>query len=418
MEELHILELLVVLAVILTVAKMSGVLAVRLGQPAVLGELAAGVILGPSVIDIFGPDLFGVSGWDYMSKPILKDTTLIMAELGVILLMFLAGLETDLSEVNKVRKVAFFAGAMGVIFPIVMGTLVTLPFDFSTKEAIFAGIILSATSVSISARTLMELGVLQKRQGVSILAAAVIDDVLVILILSFFIAFAVDSDEGGSGAVDVLLIVGRVLLFFVIAVVVGLFVLPPLARWSANTSMSEGVIATTIVIVLLSAWFAEYVGEVALITGAFLAGIFLRRTDLHSIINEKMHTIAYGFFVPIFFVGVGLSADAGNFEGSDVILLIAITAVAVVSKIVGSGLGARIAGEDTRSSIQIGSGMVSRGEVGLIVATVGLGQGLVDTNLFSVMVLMILATTLITPILLKIVFSGEQEVEQLEEEHV
>ncbi len=418
MEELHILELLVVIAIILTVAKMSGVVAVRLGQPAVLGELTAGVILGPSVIDIFGPNLFGVSGWDYLSKPILEDTTLIMAELGVIFLMFLAGLETDLSEVNKVRKVAFFAGAMGVIFPIVMGTLVTLPFDFSTKEAIFAGIILSATSVSISARTLMELGVLQKRQGISILAAAVIDDVLVILILSFFIAFAVDSDDGGSGAIDVLLIVGRVILFFVIAVVVGLFVLPPLARWSANASMSEGVIVTTLVIVLLSAWFAEYVGEVALITGAFLAGIFLRRTDVHSIINEKMHTIAYGFFVPIFFVGVGLSADAWNFEGSDVILLIAITVVAVVSKIVGSGLGARAAGEDMRSSIQIGTGMVSRGEVGLIVATVGLGQGLVDTNLFSVMVLMILATTLITPILLKIAFSGEQEVEELEEEQV
>lgn len=417
MEDLHVLELLVVLGVILVAAKASGIIAVRLGQPAVLGELTAGVILGPSVIDIFGPNLFGVSSFDYLSEPILKDTTLILAELGVIFLMFLAGLETDLAEVNKVRKVAFFAGAMGVIFPIAFGTLVTLPFDFSMKEAFFAGIILSATSVSISARTLMELGVLRKRQGISILAAAVIDDVLVILILSFFIAFAVDSDDGG-GALDVLLIIGRVGLFFIVAVVVGLFVLPPLARWSANASMSEGVIVTTIVVVLLSAWFAEYVGEVALITGAFLAGIFLRRTDVHSLIDEKMHTIAYGFFVPIFFVGVGLSADAGNFEGSDVILLVVITVVAVVSKIVGSGLGARLAGEDTRSSIQIGSGMVSRGEVGLIVATVGLSQGLVDTNLFSVMVLMILATTLITPILLKIVFSGEEEVEQLEEEHV
>ncbi len=240
---------------------------------------------------------------------------------------------------------------------------------------------------------------------------------LVILILSFFIAFAVDSEEGG-GTTEVLLIIGRVVLFFIVALVVGLFVLPPLARWSANASMSEGVIATTIVVIVLSAWFAEYVGEVAMITGAFLAGLFLRRTDVHSIINDKMHTIAYGFFVPIFFVGVGLTADAGSFEGSDVLLLVVITAVAVVSKLVGSGLGARVAGESMRSSIQIGTGMVSRGEVGLIVATVGLNQGLVDTNLFSVMVLMVLATTLITPILLKIVFSGDQEVEELEEEHV
>ena len=410
MEEGHVLELLVVIAIILVAAKGSGIIAVRLGQPAVLGELSAGVILGPSVLNMFG--------WDYLSAPALEDTTLTLAGLGVVFLMFLAGLETDLAEVNKVRKVAFLAGAMGVVFPLALGTAVTLPFDFTMKEAIFAGIILSATSVSISARTLMELGVLQGRQGISILAAAVIDDVFVILILSFFVAFAVESGDGGGGTAEVLLIIGRVLLFFIVALIVGLFVLPPLARWSANASMSEGVIATALVVILLSAWFSEYVGEVAMITGAFLAGIFLRRTDVHSIINDKMHTIAYGFFVPIFFVGVGLSADAGNFEGSDVLLLIAITAIAVASKIVGSGLGARLAGESTRSSVQIGVGMVSRGEVGLIVATVGLNQGLVDTNLFSVMVLMVLATTLITPILLKIVFSGDQEVEHLEEEHV
>jgi Kef-type K+ transport system membrane component KefB len=417
-EELEVLKLLVVIAVILVAAKSAGILAVRIGQPAVLGELTAGVILGPTVLDMFGPDLLWISGFDYLHSEALRETTLVLADLGVIFLMFLAGLETDLEEVSKVRKVAFLAGAMGVIFPIALGTLVTLPFDFTTKEAIFAGIILSATSVSISARTLMELGVLQGRQGVSILAAAVIDDVIVILILSFFVAFAVESGDGGGGATEVFLIIGRVLLFFVVALIVGLFVLPPLAKWSANASMSEGVIATTIVVVVLSAWFAEYVGEVAMITGAFLAGIFLRRTEVHTIIDDKMHTLAYGFFVPIFFVGVGLSADAGNFEGSDVVLLIVITIVAVLSKIVGSGLGARLAGEGTRSSIQIGVGMVSRGEVGLIVATVGLNQGLVDTNLFSVMVLMVLATTLITPILLKIVFSGEQEVEQLEEEHV
>ena len=418
MEELHVLELLVVLAIILAVAKAAGLVAVRLGQPAVLGELAAGVILGPSVIDIFGPNLFGVSSFDYLHNSAIRDVTLTFAEIGVIFLMFLAGLETDLGEVNKVRKVAFLAGAMGVIFPIAMGTLVTLPFDFSTKEAIFAGIILSATSVSISARTLMELGVLQKRQGISILAAAVIDDVLVLLILSFFTAFAVDSADGGGGAGEVLLIVGRVVLFFVVAVVVGLFVLPPLARWSAKAQMSEGVIVVAIIVAFVASWFAEYIGDVAMITGAFLAGVFMRRTEVYSIIDEKMHTIAYGFFVPIFFVGVGLSADASNFEASDIILLIVITVVAVVSKILGSGLGARVAGENLRSSIQIGTGMVSRGEVGLIVASVGLSKGLVDTNLFSVMVLMILATTLITPILLKIVFSGEEEVEELEEEHV
>ena len=396
----QILQLLLVLAIILVAAKASGLLAVRLGQPAVVGELSAGVLLGPTVLDLFG--------FNFLSAPHLEETTLMLAELGVIFLMFLAGLETDLEEVSKVRKVAILAGTLGVVFPIALGTVGSLPFGFDLKEAVFIGIILSATSVSISARTLMELGVLQGRQGISILAAAVIDDVLVILILSFFIAFGVD--DGGSGGIgEVALIVGRVLIFFVAALVVGRYVLPPLARWSANAPMSEGVLVMAIVVTLLFAWFAEYVGEVALITGAFIAGVLLRRTEVHRIIDEKMRTMAYAFFVPIFFVGVGLSANARGFEVSDILFLAVIAGIAVVSKLVGSGLGAFIAGESLGSSVQIGTGMISRGEVGLIVATVGLSQALIDTDLFSVMVLMVLLTTLITPVLLKVVFAGQRK---------
>lgn len=403
MEELPVLELLIALAIVLVAAKGAGILAIRLGQPAVLGELAVGVILGPSLLDMFGRE--------FLEEAHLEETVLLLKELGVVFLMFLAGLETDLSEVAKVRKVAILAGTMGVIFPLVFGSLGALPFGFEAKEAIFVGIILSATSVSISARTLMEIGVLQKRQGISILAAAVIDDVLVILVLSFFVAFAVDTGDGGGGVTEVVTIVGRVALFFAAATIVGLLVVPRLASWSANAPMSEGVLVTAIVVMLVYSWFAEEVGGVALITGAFMAGLLLRRTNVHRVIDEKMRTIAYGFFVPIFFVGVGLSADAGGFEVSDIVLLVVISVIAVVSKVIGSGLGARLAGEDIRSSVQIGTGMISRGEVGLIVASVGLAQGLVDQNLFSVMVLMVLVTTLITPILLKIVFAEEKEAE-------
>ena len=411
-----LLQLLIALAIILIAAKGAGILSLRIGQPAVLGELAVGVLLGPSVIDMFGGDGL-IASLPYVEDEGVEETVRMMAELGVIFLMFLAGLETDLAEVNKVRRVAILAGTFGVIFPIVFGTLGALPFGFDMKESIFIGIILSATSVSISARTLMELGVLQSREGISTLAAAVIDDVLVILVLSFFIAFAVDDatgDGGGSGAAEVALIVGRVLLFFVVALVAGLFALPVIARWSSNAPMSEGVIVTAIVVTLLGAWFAEYVGEVALITGAFLAGIFFRRTEVHRVIDEKMHAIAYGFFVPVFFVGVGLQANARDFEASDLLLLGVIALIAVASKLVGSGLGALLAGEGMTSSIQIGTGMISRGEVGLIVATVGLTTGLIDQDLFSVMVLMVLITTLITPILLRIVFPSPKEAEQEE----
>lgn len=398
------LQLLIVLVIILVAARASGLLAVRIGQPAVLGELAAGVILGPTAIDLFSAG--------FITDPHLEETTLLLAELGVIFLMFLAGLETDLEEVDKVRGVALLAGTLGAVFPIALGAVGALPFGFDAREAVFIGIILSATSVSISARTLMEMGVLQGRQGVSILAAAVIDDVLVILILSFFIAFG-GGEEDGGGALEVLAIVGRVLLFFVVALLVGRFVLPPLARWSANAPMSEGVIVTAIVVTLLAAWFAEYVGEVALITGAFLAGVFLRRTDVHHVVDEKMHTISYGFFVPIFFVGIGLSANAAGFEADDIALLAVIAVIAVLSKLVGCGLGALLAGERLLSAVQIGTGMISRGEVGLIVASVGLSQELIDTDTFSVMVLLVLLTTLITPILLKIVFARAKEAQHV-----
>src|SRR5436309_326298 len=321
--------------------------------------------------------------------------------------MFLAGLQTDLGQVNNVRRVAFLAGAIGVVFTIVIGAGASAPFGFSAKESIFVGIILSATSVSISARTLMELGVLQGRQGLSILAAAVIDDVIGLLILSFFLAFAVEGS--GSGPADALLILVRVAVFFAGALIAGRFLLRPLVRWAMNAPMSEGALTTAIVVVLVYAWSAEYFGEVAAITGAFLAGLFLRQTDAHRLIEERGRALAYGFFVPIFFVGVGLSANARDLDSSDVLLLVVVILVAAVSKIVGCGLGALLAGEPFKSALQIGTGMITRGEVGLIIATVGLSNGLIQTNVYSIIVLTVLATALATPLLLRTVFPRQKE---------
>lgn len=395
-----VLQLLFVLVVILVVAKGAGMISSAVNQPAVLGELLAGVILGPTVIDLFGAH--------FLDTPYLEEMTHLLAELGVIFLMFLAGLETDLSDFNKVRRLAFLVGSIGVLFPVVMGAAASAPFGFSAKECVFIGIILSATSVSISARTLMELNVLRTRQGLAILAAAVIDDVIGLLVLSFFIAFVVQG-HGGGGPVDAVLITIRVVGFFAGAFVVGRFVLPPFIRWAMNAPMSEGALTAAIVTVLTYAWFAEYVGQVAAITGAFLAGLFLRQTDAHRLIDEHSRSLAYGFFVPIFFVGVGLAANARDIHGSDALLLVVICLVAGASKLLGCGLGALASGESLRSSLQIGTGMISRGEVGLIVATVGLSKGLIKTDVYSIIVLTILVTTIATPLLLRIVFPQRKE---------
>jgi Kef-type K+ transport system membrane component KefB len=295
-----------------------------------------------------------------------------------------------------------------VIFPIVMGAGASAPFGYSAKECVFIGIVLSATSVSISARTLMELGALQTRQGLSILAAAVIDDVIGLLVLSFFIAFAVEG-SGGNGPAEALLISVRVTAFFIGAFIVGRFLLRPLVRWSMLAPMSEGALTTAIVVVMVYAWSAEYFGEVAAITGAFLAGLFLRQTDGHRLIDERARALAYGFFVPIFFVGVGLAANARDLNSSDALLLVVVCLVAALSKIIGCGLGALLGGEPIKSALQIGTGMITRGEVGLIVATVGLSKGLIQTNVYSIIVLTVLATTLATPLLLRIVFPRPKE---------
>ncbi len=391
----HVLEFIFLLAVILVAAKLGGLLSSRLGQPAVLGELLAGVILGPTAIDIL--QLF--------DSPVLAELLHHLSELGVIVLMFMAGLETDLEDLNRTRATAIIAGVLGVVVPVLMALGVGAAFALDTEHAIFLGLILAATSVSITARTLMELGVLRGRAGISILGAAVVDDVLVILALSGFLALvAGSSDESG---VEVLaLILGRMLLFFAIAIGIGYKLLPLIGRWVSDLPISENIATFALVVMLLYSWLAEYLGGVALITGSFLAGLLLARTDFRRTIEERVHVLAYAFLVPIFFINIGLTANLRAFDTGDLVLLATLIVVAVVSKLLGCGGGALLSGLPWRESLQVGAGMVSRGEVGLIVASVGVSAGLISNDLFSVFVVVVVITTLMTPFLLKAVFSG------------
>ena len=391
-----VLQFLIVLVIILAAARASGLLAIRLGQPAVVGELLAGVILGQTAIDLFSAD--------FITSADVEHTVHLLAELGIIFLMFLAGLETDLDEIHRVRRVALLAGPMGVLFAIVMAGLASATFGFSAKESVFIGIALSATSVSISVRTLMDLNALRGREGVAIMAAAVVDDVLVLVVLSFFIAFA--ADRGGSAG-DVSLVIVRVVGFFAAAYLAGRFALPPLARWVASAPMGEGALAFAIVVALFYAWSADYVGDTAAITGAFLAGLFLRRTPVRELIDREVKALSLGFLAPVFFISVGLSADASGLGGKDVALLAVLTTVAIASKVIGCGLGALAAGEDAGSALRIGTGMISRGEVELIVASIGLSQALIDTDLYSVIVLTVLVTSVLTPLLLRAAFAQQ-----------
>jgi Kef-type K+ transport system membrane component KefB len=384
------LQFLLALSTLIACARIGGALSKRLGQPAVLGELLAGVLLGPSLFNFFHLPWF--------TDAHLGESVQHLAELGVIFLMFLAGLEIDLPEMAKTGRAAALAGTLGVVAPILLGFGAAWLFKYPFLEGVFIGIVLSATSVSISAQTLIELGVLRRRESLTLLGAAVIDDVLVILVLSMFLALGVEASGGLGG---VLIVFARMGVYLLVAAALGFLLIPRVTEWVAREPVSQGLMSFVIVVALIYAWAAEVVGGIAAITGAFLVGLAFARSPLKQEIEHSFSALTYGFFVPLFFVSIGLEANARAVTGSSLLFGLALILVAVVSKILGGGLGAWWGGLTRSESLRLGIGMVSRGEVGLIVASVGLTEGLIDDVVFAEIVLVVLVTTVITPLLLR-----------------
>jgi Kef-type K+ transport system membrane component KefB len=397
----HVLQLLLLVGVIIASAKLAGAASNRIGQPAVFGELLAGLVLGPTVLNILGWPLFLAGPAPGNTAPTLLPVVSDLADIGVILLMFIAGLETDLDEMRRVGHVAFWAAAGGVALPLAGGVAVAAAFGLPMFwEGIFVGTILTATSVSITAQTLMEIGALRSRAGTVILGAAVIDDVMGIVVLSFVAAFA--RTDGSMDAVSFVLVFSRMVAFFAIAALAGAG-LEWVARRAQSLGVSQGLLAIVLVVVFLYAWAAEYVGGIAAITGAYLAGVFFARTSFKARIDAGVHPLTYSMLVPVFFVGIGLQAD-GTQLGGRVGFTVALVAVAIVAKAIGCGAAVGVLGFGRREAVRVGVGMISRGEVGLIVASYGLAHGIIGLDVFSASVLMVLVTTMVTPPLLRLTF--------------
>ena len=389
------LQLAFLLSIILLSAKMAGYLSIRIGQPSVLGELLVGILLGPSLINLLNLSFI---------EHELAETVAKLGELGVLLLMFLAGLELHLGELRQNMRVAALAGLMGVIVPVLLGWGTGALFGFEQSSALFLGLTLGATSVSISAQTLIELKVLRSRVGLSLLGAAVFDDILIILLLSVFLAL-----QGGTGSTaGILLILVRMILFLMASVLFGLWALPWIIRRISHLPISQGLLTISLVIMLAYGIASEAFGGMAAITGAFLAGLMLARTPERERIELGVHALAYGLFVPVFFVNIGLSINLREFQTEALLLTLAVTVVAIAGKWIGSGWGAKLGGLTTPEATQLGAGMISRGEVGLIVASVGIQNGLMTDMEFSAIVVMILVTTLVTPPILRGLFIHEK----------
>jgi Kef-type K+ transport system membrane component KefB len=399
----HLLQLLLLLALAVAAAKLAGAAATRIGQPAVFGEILAGLVLGPTVLNVLGWPLFAeiVVTPHGGAPPPLLESVRDLAELGVILLMFIAGLETDLGEMRRVGKVAFWAAFGGVVLPFVGGAATAAAFGYPLMwTGIFIGTILTATSVSISAQTLMELGALRTREGSTILGAAVIDDVMGIVVLSVVVALA--RSGGGVSGIEIGGIVLRMAIFFGGAVVLGrLF--ERFAERAERLQVSQGLLASVLVVALLYAWAAEYVGGVAAITGSYVAGVLFAQTRFKSDIDRGIHPLTYSMLVPVFFISIGLQAN-GRALGEHVAFTTWLVVVAILTKAAGCALFAGLFGFSRLESTRVGLGMISRGEVGLIVAGYGLANGLIGPDGFSAAVLVVLVTTMVTPPLLRLTF--------------
>ena len=384
------------LAIIIVAAKIFAILARKCRAPQVVGEIVAGLLLGPSVLGL-------VQQTDFIIQ---------MAEIGVILLMFSAGLGTDLKELMKTGPVAFLIALCGVFIPLFGGTLLHMAFYGVSPwgseyfyRSVFIGVILTATSVSITVETLKEMGKLKGKVGTTILSAAIIDDVIGIIVLTFVVGFK--NPENNPSTVMI-----NTVLFFLFAIGVG-FVCYLCFKWmDRRYPHTRRIPILSLALCFAMAYVAENFFGIADITGAYVAGLILCSIQDSDYIARKMDINSYMLFGPIFFVSIGLKTDIGDMNMSIILFALCFVLVGLVTKIVGCGLMARACRFNGHDALKIGVGMMTRGEVALIVAQKGLNEGMLDSVFFTAVILLIIISSISTPIILKVLYSRDREPEK------
>lgn len=392
------------LAIILVSAKILGLLARKMKVPQVVGEIVAGLLIGPSVLGLVGQTSFLTQ----------------MAEIGVILLMFSAGLGTNLKNMIKTGPFACLVAVCGVAVPLILGTLLYMLFyGFAAVgsphfyKAVFIGVILTATSVSITVQTLSELGKLKSKLGTAIVSAAIIDDVIGIMVLTVVIGIGANTAGASAGILSVMM---RSLLFFVFSGVLGYACYKLFKALNKKYSHTQRIPIFGLALCMFMAYTAEKYFGVADVTGAFVAGIILCNINDAEYIERKMAINSYILFGPVFFAGIGLKTDIHGISGTIVLFSICFVLVALVSKIIGCGLISRICKYSWRDSLIVGVGMMTRGEVALIVAQKGLSVGLLDSIYFTPVIILIIVSSILTPIFLKLLFTkGKHETASITE---
>ena len=371
------------LSVILLATLIGGQFSARLKLPAVVGELLAGIIVGPAVLNLVQP------------TGIIK----VFSDIGVIFLMFLAGLDSDLKTLKRLLRPSVLVAGFGMIVPIIIAYFTGILFAFSQVESLFLGLTFSATSVSISVAVLQEMGRLQGKEGMTILGAAVADDLLSIILLSIVSGLTGVSEPGSNKGKDLILSLLTQAAFLILLVFVSVYVIPRLIKLSQRLTLPVPETLVAMIIVVMASWGAEKVG-LSNVIGAFFAGLALNRTSAQKTLKKNFTVIGYSSFIPIFFVSIGLNMSIKGIL-NDFILFFVLVIGSVFSKLVGAGLGAKIAGFSNSSALLVGTGMVSRGEMALVVAQMGLTNHLLAPAAYSTVIGAIIMTTVVSPFLLK-----------------
>ncbi len=381
-------EALVDLAIILAAAKVGDEIFKRIGQPAIVGEILAGLIVGPSVIGIVAP------------SEILD----VFAELGIVFLLFWVGLENRVSDMKKVGGIAASVGTMGIVVPFGAGMLAGIAFGESVATSMFIGAALAATSTGITSAVFAELGKLRTRVARTVLGAAIVDDILALTLLAVAVGIA---DSGEVAVAEIAVAVGLAIGFVAVFALGGTAILRAWPRLLEMPRFAESPLLPAVLLLLAIAALAAQIGLAAVI-GAFLAGMIVAETKDHTPIEREVAPL-YAFFPPFFFASIGIGVELSVFADPEVVLLLlALTALAIVTKLVGT-LPVAISKMGRRDGALVSVGMVPRGEVGIVVAGIGLMSGVTDDDLFAAIVGMSILTTLIVPPVLRLLYAQEPD---------
>ncbi|WP_099468814.1 cation:proton antiporter [Konateibacter massiliensis] len=380
------------IVLILIFTKLGGIISRKLKMPEVLGALIAGVVLGPIVLNLVQYD----------------DHIKLLANLGVIMLMFLAGLETNVEEFKKAGFSSLIIAIAGILLPLVLGTLGAYLFFDNLWENIFVGVILTATSVSITVETLKELGKLNTKAGVNILGAAVIDDILGLILISVVLAVAQTSgsNDGSVGTLAIVYVFVKIVLFCLFSIL-GVVYLPKLLnRFTDRIKPNVEFLTFSIAAAIFLAYIAESLG-IAAITGAYICGLILSTLTHKKYLEKNVKAISSGFLSLIFFASVGIEANLNGLNTTVILITIVMFVIAVLGKLVGCAGAARLLKMSKKEAVQIGTGMISRGEVAIITANLGLQKGIISEEIFLPTLIVVILTTIITPVLLKLSFARQ-----------